>query len=171
MRYELSGIRFSAVRQQTTHRPTPLVTVHRDDGGRPAADPLYTLEEPGDFLSQSDVLYREYTFTAPPEAILDAGATYWVVFEAANVDTAGYRVGTTDSTVETGEGWLIGDQTLFYLAVLGDWRPNNTQGPVLLAVLGAEIDLLASETCTVDTSNSGTAVDIPDARLRAVVEA
>ena len=26
--------------------PTPLVTVHRDDGGRPAAAPLYTLDNP-----------------------------------------------------------------------------------------------------------------------------
>ena len=171
VRYELSGIRFRAKRQESTHRPTPLVTVHRDDGGRPAADPpLYTLEEPGDFLSQADTAYREYTFTAPPGAILDAGATYWVVFEAANVDTAGYGVGTTNSTVETGEGWLIGDQSLFYLAVYGDWRPN-TQGPAQFAVLGTREDLLETETCTVDLTAPGTAVEFLDARLQAVVEA
>ena len=170
VRYELSGIQVRARRQDSTHLPTPLVTVHRDDGGRPATDPLYTLDPPDNFLSQADVLYREHTFTAPPGAILDAGATYWVVFEAANVDTAGYTVGTTNSTVETGEGWLIGDQSLFYLAVYGAWRPN-TQGPAQFAVLGWEIDLLATETCTVDTSNSGTAVNILDDRLRAVVEA
>ena len=167
-RYELSGIRFRAHRQHSDHRPTPLVTVHRDDGGRPATDPLFTLDPPGDFLSQADLLYREYTFTAPPGATLDAGATYWVVFEAANVGTGGYTVGTA-GTVETGEGWLIGDQSIYYLAVLGGWRVGSRAAQ--FAVLGTEIDLLATETCTVDTSNSGTAVDITDARLRAVVEA
>ena len=147
-RYELSGIRFRAHRQHSDHRPTPLVTVHRDDGGRPATDPLFTLDPPGDFLSQADLLYREYTFTAPPGATLDAGATYWVVFEAANVGTGGYTVGTA-GTVETGEGWLIGDQSIYYLAVLGGWRVGSRAAQ--FAVLGTEIDLLATETCTVDT--------------------
>ena len=56
------------------------------------------------------------------------------------------------------------------MAVLGDWRVSSS-GAAQFAVLGTEIDLLETETCTVDTSNSGTAVNILDDRLRAVVEA
>ena len=84
VRYELSGIRIRARRGVSTDLPTPLVTVHRDDGGRPAAAPLYTLDPPSDFLSTADRDYQVNTFTAPPGAILDAGATYWVVFELAS---------------------------------------------------------------------------------------
>ena len=166
VRYEFSGIRFRAARAITSSRPTPLVTVHRDDGGRPATDPLYTLDAPSDFLSVEDILHRTYTFTARPGAILYAGATYWLVFD---IEAGGYQVRVTTGTAETGPGWQIGDQSRFAVAP-PDWRVSSS-GSAQFAVLGTEIDLLATETCTVDTSNPGTAVNILDDRLRAVVEA
>ena len=79
-RYELSGIRIRASRAQASVQPTPLFTVHRDDGGLPAAAPLYTLDNPSDILSDVDTDYHDYTLTAPAGATLYPGATYWVVF-------------------------------------------------------------------------------------------
>ena len=107
--YELSGIRIRAKRLSGSSRPTPLVTVHRDDGGRPATDPLYTLENPRDILGDADTDYRTYTFSARPGATLDAGQTYWVVFASGDGD---YNVGRTREKAQAGPGWLIGDEEL-----------------------------------------------------------
>ena len=64
--YELSGIRIRTKRAVASSRPTPLVTVHRDEGGQPAIDPLYTLENSRDILGEADTDYRTYTFSARP---------------------------------------------------------------------------------------------------------
>ena len=165
VRYQLSGIRASAARGTRHFAPTPRVTVHDDKGGRPNSDPLYTLENPDGILNMGDTDFRAYTFEAPPGAVLYPGATYWVVF---GTDDAQYTIQGTNDTAETGDGWMIGDRVYFTAA--GAWVPV-TSGTIQFAVLGTRVDLLATETCTVDTSNSGTAVHIPDDRLRAVVEA
>ena len=164
-RYELSGIRIRASRAQVSAQPTPLFTVHRDDGGLPAAAPLYTLDNPSDILSDVDTDYHDYTLTAPAGATLYPGATYWVVFAT---ESGPYLVQATSDTTQTGDGWMIGDLYLFLFG--GTWR-TVSDTVAQFAVLGTEIDLLETETCTVDTSNSGTAVNILDDRLRAVVEA
>ena len=116
-RYELSGIRIRASRTQVSAQPTPLFTVHRDDGGLPAAAPLYTLDNPSDILSDVDTDYRDYTLTAPAGATLDAGATYWVVFAT---ESGPYLVQATSDTTQTGDGWMIGDLYLFLFG--GTWR-------------------------------------------------
>ena len=138
--YELSGIRIRAARATSNVPANGLVTVHRDDGGRPAADPLYTLDPPSDFLSASDSLFHVNTFTAGRGAFLDAGATYWVVFRPIG---QGFSVGATTDTAETGEGWLIGDQSRFLISE-GGWRVSST-GPAQFEVLGTEISLLEEE--------------------------
>ena len=81
----------------------------------------------------------------------------------------GYGVEATTDPAQTGDGWLIGDDSLFKINS-PDWRVNSFAN-AQFAVLGTRVDLLATETCTVDTSNPGTAVNILDDRLRAVVEA
>ena len=114
--------------------------MHRDDGGRPAADPLYTLDPPSDFLSASDSLFHVNTFTAGRGAFLDAGATYWIVFRPIG---QGFSVGSTTDTAETGEGWLIGDQSRF-LVREGGWRVSSS-GAAQFEVRGTEISLLEEE--------------------------
>ena len=138
--YELSGIRIRAARATSNVPANGLVTVHRDDGGRPAADPLYTLDPPSDFLSASDSLFHVNTFTAGRGAFLDAGATYWIVFRPIG---QGFSVGSTTDTAETGEGWLIGDQSRFLISE-GGWRVSST-GPAQFEVRGTKISLLEEE--------------------------
>ena len=165
VRYQLSGIRASAARAQDSLAATPRVTVHDDKGGRPNSDPLYTLETPDGILSGQDLDFHTYTFEAPPGAVLYPGATYWVVF---GTDSAQYSIQTTNDTTESGDGWMIGDRQ--YFGSGATWVQGSS-GPPKLAVLGAEIDLLASETCTVDLTAPDTAVEFLDARLQALVEA
>ena len=138
--YELSGIRIRAARSASNTPANGLVTVHRDDGGRPAADPLYTLDPPSNFLSTEGLDFHVNTFTASPGAILDAGATYWVVF---NSSLNSYAVRATTDTAETGDGWQIGDQSLFALSP-PDWFVS-TSGPAQFEVRGTKISLLEEE--------------------------
>ena len=136
VRYEFSGIQIRTQRGVASLRPTPLVTVHRDVGGRPAAAPLFTLDPPGDFLSTVDTDFHVNTFTAPSGAFLDPGATYWVVFA---VESINYQVQATDDTTQTGDGWMIGDVYSFFVS--GNWHTGST-GPAQFAVLGTGVGLL-----------------------------
>ena len=107
--------------------------MHKDDGGRPAIPPLYTLDNPSDFFDLTDRVFRDYTFTAPPGALLDAGATYWVVIQDTFGD-ARYVVTTTTDPAETGDGWLIGDQYWFTDAP-PDWHMTSTGEIVQFTIL------------------------------------
>ena len=138
--YELSGIRTRAKRGDASSQPTPLVTVHRDDGGQPAIDPLYTLENPRDILGDADTDYRTYTFSARPGAILDAGKTYWVVFAASGGGQ--YVVAATTSAAQTPQGWLIGDVSLDTIAP-PDWQSGGRI--VQFAILGKKVSPLEEE--------------------------
>ena len=115
----------------------PMVAVHRDNGGQPAVDPLYTLDKPDDFLSVDDTTYRTYTFSAPEDAVLRAGETYWVVHGAPSVR---YRLDTTDETSQTPDGWMIGDTSLAETAVQNTWEDTPT-GPLKFAVIGSTVSL------------------------------
>ena len=123
--------------------PTPLVKVHRDDGGRPAADPQYTLINPGDFLTANSSQYSQYTFSAREGATLDPGTKYWVVFSTAAND---YAVDTTADTTQTGEGWTIGDGSL-EKKDSGVWAANadTPQGPARIAIFGTTVHLFGAE--------------------------
>ena len=138
--YELSRIRIRAKRAVASSRPTPLVTVHRDDGGQPAIDPLYTLENSRDILGEADTDYRTYTFSARPGAILDAGKTYWVVFAASGGGQ--YVVAATTSAAQTPQGWLIGDVSLHTIGP-PDWQSGGRI--VQFAVLGKKVSPLEEE--------------------------
>ena len=124
----------------------PMVAVHRDNGGQPAVDPLYTLDKPDDFLSVDDTTYRTYTFSAPEDAVLRAGETYWVVHGAPSVR---YRLDTTDETSQTPDGWMIGDTSLAETAVQNTWEDTPT-GPLKFAVIGSTVSLLLEEEPDVD---------------------
>ena len=138
--YELSGIRTRAKRLSGSSQTTPLVTVHRDDGGRPAIDSLYTLENPRDILGDADTDYRTYTFSARPGATLDAGQTYWVVFAGSGSEQ--YGVAATTSSAQTPQGWLIGDVSWFTFAP-PDWQSGGRI--VQFAVLGKKVSPLEEE--------------------------
>ena len=136
LQYTLSTLHLRVRKHSATAAaPNPSVTVHRDDGGQPGAL-LYTLIDPSGFLSADDILVRQYTFTAPEGATLDPDATYWVVFHS---DSGNYIVESTSETTETGEGWMIGDESLVKLGTLvgaGNWE-STVRGPAKFAVLGS----------------------------------
>ena len=101
--------------------PVPVVTVHETQNNRPGAL-LYTLSNPST-VSLAFGELSENTFTAPGNAILAAGNTYWLQVR----DSQGsFTIAGTTSGTDTGEsGWSIMDGNRRIKSGDGTWESTS----------------------------------------------
>ena len=131
--YTLSSINFQI---RTRLKNLIRVSVHRDDGGAPAADSLYvayTEVQTGPFQR------TELAARFQDNATLDGGSTYWAVFDEIT-GMAHYTKDTAKNGNEDAgfESWAIGDTgyKINYLTATGfTWTPTTT-GPLLMTFHG-----------------------------------
>ena len=131
--YALSSINFQI---RTRLKNLIRVSVHRDDGGAPAADSLYvayTEVQTGPFQR------HELAARFQDNATLDGGSTYWAVFDEMT-GMAHYTKDTAKNGNEDAgfESWAIGDTgyKINYLTATGfTWTPTTT-GPLLMTFHG-----------------------------------
>ena len=131
--YALSSINFQI---RTRLKNLIRVSVHRDDGGAPAADSLYiayTEVQTGPFQR------HELAARFQDNATLDGGSTYWAVFDEIT-GMAHYTKDTAKNGNEDAgfESWAIGDTgyKINYLTATGfTWTPTTT-GPLLMTFHG-----------------------------------
>ena len=118
--------------------PLPGVSVRLDDAGKPGTL-LYRLKNPATFTANAT-----NTFTAPEDAPLERGVTYWVVFEEVGRLTGEhYQIkytsgGGEDSGAAT--GWSIGDGAAerAEAAIPPSWTTSSGATPKI-AVTGYDI--------------------------------
>ena len=108
----------------------PVVTVHETQNNRPGAL-LYTLANPST-LNVAFNQYRENIFTAPENAILAAGNTYWLQAWSSQGE---FVIAMTASGTDTGEsGWSIMDDNRRIKRGNGPW--NSTGGVQIMKFTG-----------------------------------
>ena len=132
--YALSSISFSVQKQDAR---LIRVSIHGDDNDSPAAGARYVAYVV--IGSETDAL-PTLTATFPDNAILEAGDTYWAVFDEVS------GVGIYDLSLagnvdqDTGfESWAIGDEayTINYLTAQGfTWVARTTDGPIQMTFHG-----------------------------------
>ena len=88
----------------------PRVTVNADSNGAPG-QVLYTLENPSNIVSISSTP-SDFTFSAPAQARLTAGRTYWIVIHSTG-RAMDLRITESDAEDDGKQaGWIIGDGRL-----------------------------------------------------------
>ena len=88
----------------------PRVTVNADSNGAPG-QVLYTLENPSNIVSISSTP-SDFTFSAPAQARLTAGRTYWIVIHSTR-RAMDLRITESDAEDDGKQaGWIIGDGRL-----------------------------------------------------------
>ena len=120
--------------------PVPVVTVHETQYNRPGAL-LYTLSNPST-VSLAFGELSENTFTAPGNAILAAGNTYWLQVR----DSQGsFTIAGTASGTDTGEsGWSIMDGNRRIKSGDGTWE--STSGVQIMKFTGRVNDSVFART-------------------------
>ena len=108
--YRFDGVLVEASLETAGESPSPQVSLHTDESGAPGPR-LYTLTPDDSF--PDTITGTEWTLTAPPNTVLAAGTTYWVVFTNSATDDD-YLLSTTNSGDEDQDpplqdGWSIGD--------------------------------------------------------------
>ena len=123
--YYLSSIGFSI---QKENARLIRVAIHEDNSGGPADAALYVAYVDLDILSETDVI-SDLTATFPDNATLEAGKTYWAVFDETTGAGIFYLYLAEDSSEDAGfESWAIGDELydINYLAATEfTWNPTS----------------------------------------------
>ena len=123
--YNLSSIGFSI---QKENARLIRVAIHEDNSGSPANAALYVAYVDLDILSEADVI-SDLTATFPDNATLDAGKTYWAVFDEITGAGIFHLYLAEDSSEDAGfESWAIGDELydIDYLTATGfTWNPTS----------------------------------------------
>ena len=123
--YYLSSIGFSI---QKENARLIRVAIHEDNSGGPADAALYVAYVDLDILSETDVIY-DLTATFPDNATLEAGKTYWAVFDEITGAGIFHLYLAEDSSEDAGfESWAIGDELydIDYLAATEfTWNPTS----------------------------------------------
>ena len=123
--YYLSSIGFSI---QKANARLIRVAIHEDNSGGPADAALYVAYVDLDILSETDFIY-DLTATFPDNATLEAGKTYWAVFDEITGAGIFHLYLAEDSSEDAGfESWAIGDELydIDYLAATEfTWNPTS----------------------------------------------
>ena len=123
--YYLSSIGFSI---QKENARLIRVAIHEDNSGGPADAALYVAYVDLDILSETDDI-SDLTATFPDNATLEAGKTYWAVFDEITGAGIFHLYLAEDSSEDAGfESWAIGDELydIDYLAATGfTWNPTS----------------------------------------------
>ena len=123
--YYLSSIGFSI---QKENARLIRIAIHEDNSGGPADAALYVAYVDLDILSETDVI-SDLTATFPDNATLEAGKTYWAVFDEITGAGIFHLYLAEDSSEDAGfESWAIGDELydIDYLAATGfTWNPTS----------------------------------------------
>ena len=123
--YYLSSIGFSI---QKENARLIRVAIHEDNSGGPADAALYVAYVDLDILSETDVI-SDLTATFPDNATLEAGKTYWAVFDEITGAGIFHLYLAEDSSEDAGfESWAIGDELydIDYLAATEfTWNPTS----------------------------------------------
>ena len=123
--YYLSSIGFSI---QKENARLIRVAIHEDNSGGPADAALYVAYVDLDILSETDVI-SDLTATFPDNATLEAGKTYWAVFDEITGAGIFHLYLAEDSSEDAGfESWAIGDELydINYLAATEfTWNPTS----------------------------------------------
>ena len=105
--YYLSSIGFSI---QKENARLIRVAIHEDNSGGPADAALYVAYVDLDILSETDDI-SDLTATFPDNATLEAGKTYWAVFDEITGAGIFHLYLAEDSSEDAGfESWAIGDE-------------------------------------------------------------
>ena len=100
--------------------PAAIVSIYEADASGNADSSRYTLTNPRRIRNQ-----RLNTFTAPANATLEAGTTYFVVVEATS---GAYGVSATASNAEDSDGengWSIDNQRHYRTSNAGNWTTTS----------------------------------------------
>ena len=123
--YYLSSIGFSI---QKENARLIRVAIHEDNSGGPADAALYVAYVDLDILSETDDI-SDLTATFPDNATLEAGKTYWAVFDEITGAGIFHLYLAEDSSEDAGfESWAIGDELydIDYLAATQfTWNPTS----------------------------------------------
>ena len=123
--YYLSSIGFSI---QKENARLIRVAIHEDNSGGPADAALYVAYVDLDILSETDDI-SDLTATFPDNATLEAGKTYWAVFDEITGAGIFHLYLAEDSSEDAGfESWAIGDELydIDYLAATEfTWNPTS----------------------------------------------
>ena len=123
--YYLNSIGFSI---QKENARLIRVAIHEDNSGGPADAALYVAYVDLDILSETDVI-SDLTATFPDNATLEAGKTYWAVFDEITGAGIFHLYLAEDSSEDAGfESWAIGDELydIDYLAATEfTWNPTS----------------------------------------------
>ena len=123
--YYLSSIGFSIEKENAR---LIRVAIHEDNSGGPADVALYVAYVDLDILSETDFIY-DLTATFPDNATLEAGKTYWAVFDEITGAGIFHLYLAEDSSEDAGfESWAIGDELydIDYLAATEfTWNPTS----------------------------------------------
>ena len=123
--YYLSSIGFSI---QKENARLIRVAIHEDNSGGPADAALYVAYVDLDILSETDDI-SDLTATFPDNATLEAGKTYWTVFDEITGAGIFHLYLAEDSSEDAGfESWAIGDELydIDYLAATEfTWNPTS----------------------------------------------
>ena len=127
--YGLTAVRFHASAGAT--QTSLVVSIHEDNSGEPAATALFTLTGP----AVSGFGRREYTYSAPANALLDPDRPYWVVFSNSSSQITLFE---TQDLSEQGiaAGWSIGNSITFRPSPTAVWEQNTGNDVLRMAVDG-----------------------------------
>ena len=112
------------------------IAIHEDNSGGPADAALYVAYVDLDVVSDADAI-PDLTATFPDNATLEAGKTYWAVFDEITGTGLFHLYLAEDSSEDAGfENWAIGDELydIDYLAATGfTWNPASDDTTLIRA--------------------------------------
>ena len=112
------------------------IAIHEDNSGGPADAALYVAYVDLDVVSDADAI-PDLTATFPDNATLEAGKTYWAVFDEITGTGLFHLYLAEDSSEDAGfESWAIGDELydIDYLAATGfTWNPASDDTTLIRA--------------------------------------
>ena len=112
------------------------VAIHEDNSGGPADAALYVAYMDLDVVSDADAI-PDLKATFPDNATLEAGKTYWAVFDEITGTGLFHLYLAEDSNEDAGfESWAIGDELhdIDYLAATGfTWNPASDDTTLIRA--------------------------------------
>ena len=109
-------------------------------GGNPDAGlPLYRMSAPASLQAREVLL--AYTFTAPADAVLESGKSYFVSLSGVGNVANAPRIGTTSSDAEDSggaSGWSVADSAVAQYTA-GTWSEPSDSGTMLMRLNGMEV--------------------------------
>ncbi len=125
--YKLTSI---TINMKSTAAPTYTAAIHADSGG---GTPNTTAVTNGTLTNPTlGTTFTNEEFSASGNGIdLDAGTTYWLVFNGDNANTT-TQFTLTASNAQTGTGWGIGDDRLAGTMATTGWTTSGNPAPNVL---------------------------------------